>query len=248
MKYLLLAMCTLVSVLIFYQLKYYSGAEFDMEPEANVQSSNITDGDNPRPLKSIRAYSEIIERPLFATDRKPPEIKNQYVEASIDVAELQDLIIYGVVKSGELSYAIIGNIDGDKEAKQIKVGRNYKGWRVSEITSHSVRFASEEMEYELFITPNESTKKSGIKSAVTKSRNIFGPTNNVNNAANNEPPKTSGGLIYNRSKKKSPVKIPSSSQLGNQKPINKEELEKLSEEGAYEFNFLEESEEEFYEE
>ncbi len=237
MKYLLLISCVLLSAIIFYQVKYYSEVEYNLNANATTPRIDTADAGNPSKLKSIRAYAQIIERPLFAINRKPPKILSQLVEASIDISELQDLVIYGVVKSGDVNYAIVGNMDGDKETKQIKVGRNYKGWRVIEITSDSVKFEGEEIEYELFISPNESTKKSGIKITSSRSKNLNKPVNIDNSVTQSKRSKSSGGLIYNRyNRKKSPIKIPSSNQLGNQKPISKEKLDELSEEGAYEFD------------
>ena len=237
MKYLLLISCVLLSAIIYYQVKYYSEAEYNFNVNATVPSIDTTDADIPSKLKSIRAYAQIIERPLFAIDRKPPQIQNQLVEASIDISELEDLVIYGVVKSGVVSYAIVGNMDGDKEAKQIKVGRNYKGWQVSEITSDSVKFEGDEIEYELFITPNESAKRSGIKKTSSKVKSLNQPLNIDYSAPQSKRSKSSGGLIYDRSnRKKSSLKIPSSSKLSKQKPISKEELDELANEGAYEYD------------
>ena len=248
MKYLLLVLCVLLSGLIYYQLAPGYGDEYIVDTNDSVAPENLQSIDEPNDVKPIGAYSAIIKRPLFALDRKPPEINKQVIEATIDVDELSGLVIYGVVKSGEVSYAIVGNIDGEKDAQQIKVGRNYKGWRVSEITSDSVKFENEEIEYELFISPDEFSKKSGVKSDSPNSRSALNPGRNNSSADKNV---SEGGLIYDRSKKtpkKSPVRIPPSNQLGNQRQLTKEELEELSEEGGYQFNLDElfEDDDEYY--
>ena len=236
MKYLLIVLSVLLSGLIYYQLTYYSGDEYDAYTNDSATRVNSQYIDESNAVKSIGAYSEIIERPLFAADRIPPKIDSKVIEATIDIDELSSLIIYGVVKSGDISYAIVGNIDGEKDAQQIKVGRNYKGWRVSEITSDSVKFESEEIEYELFISPDEFAKKSGVKSGHQNARNLPNSRRNKPTVDRNI---STGGLIFNKqnkSPKKPAVRVPSSIQLGNQRILTEEELEELSQEGGYQFN------------
>lgn len=225
MKYLLLILCVLLMGLIFYQVQYYQN--IDAALNANSVSADIPDeytDDGESRLKSIRAYSEIISRPLFSLDRKPPKIANREVATSINAEELEDLVLYGVVVSNETTYAIIRD-DNSEKTEQFKKGRSYKGWKVSDITSESVKFEGDGAQYELFLTPNENTKKSGFK-------------NNKKPTAKTIIPGYKS--IYRSSQKKSPIKVPSASSSKKNKPVapryNKAELDELYEEGGYEFN------------
>ncbi len=225
MKYFLLILCVLLAGLIFYQVQYYPN--IDAALNTNGVSSDISDeytNDVELQLKSIRAYSEIINRPLFSIDRKPPKIASREVAASINAAELEDLVLYGVVVSNETTYAIVRDNQSEK-TEQFKKGRTYKGWKVSDITSESVKFDGDGAQYELFLTPNESTKKSGFK-------------DNKKPAVNTVIPAYKS--LYRSSQQKSVVKVPSVLSSKKNKPetpvYNKEELDKLYEEGGYEFD------------
>ena len=152
MKYFLIVLCLLLMGVIYYQYQYYP--QLSMEEHA-VSETSILEGGSSESLsrlKSIRAYSEIIKRPLFSVDRRPPHIEAKSVVASFNAQELDDLILFGVVVSKDTTYAIIGT-GKNGETEQIKKGRLYRGWRVEEISSDSVKFAGKDAEYELFLVP-----------------------------------------------------------------------------------------------
>ncbi len=230
MKYILLLLCVLLAGLIFYQAQYYPNIDLQVSDDVPAELPEELTGEDGTQLKSIRAYEEIITRPLFSLDRKPPQIASKEVAASINAAELEGLILFGVVVSNETTYAIIG--DGKKgETEQIKKGRSYRGWKVSEITSESVKFDGNGAQYELFLTPNENTKKSGFK--------------------NNKKPEAKRVIqnyksIYRSSQNKSPIKINLSRTPNKSAPpskveqpvateYNEAELEELYEQGGYQF-------------
>ena len=251
MRLLLIILCVLLLGLIFYQIQYYSNA---MEPQSSqiVQSSGDVIDYDVNEIKPLPAYEEIIQRPLFSINRKAPKITEKTIDSSINVEELERLVVFGIVMSGDISYAILGNMDGEQESRQVKEGFNYKGWQVSEIGSNSVKFIADDVEYELSIAPNDlnngsafrrTNNKEPINDKKNSNKSVTSSNQNINDATNS----ASQGLIYNRSKKKSPIKIPSSNQLGNQKPLSDEQIKELQEQGGYSFDIDEAFDEDFYE-
>ena len=230
MKYILLILCLILSATIFYQLKYYSNNNFQTSPDLNAAVDDQSIPAANKALKSIRAYSEIIERPLFSKDRKPPAILSNNAVNSIDISELRDLTLFGVVISNDKRYAIIDN--AGEGAEHIKVGHVYKGWDVSEINADSVKFESSKGQYELFISPNESDKKSGIKR----------PYRNDNNTSKSSTNPELRPAIFKSTRKttKSPIKIANQPTRNEpEEELTQEELDLLDElgdEGGYRYD------------
>ena len=249
MKYLLIIICVLLSGLIFYQIRYYSE---DVEPQgidAAVSDHDVV-GYEIDEIKSLPEYEEIIERPLFSVNRQAPKLKTQVLDASINVEELERLVFFGIIKSGDIAYAIIGNIDGDQESRQIRAGFNYKGWQVSEISSDSVKFVGDEVEYELSIAPSDLSNGTSLKrtnSNTSSNRQTHTNAPSVNDNKKESTSSSGQGLIYNRSRKTSPIKIPRSNQLGNQKPLSEEQIQEVQEQGGYSFDIDETFDGDYYE-
>ncbi len=241
MKYFLLLICALLLGLIFYQVKFYPGNDAILTDNDGVfESAEGETGNFDSQLRSIKAYSEIIDRPLFSSNRKPPLIASQNFSNSVSAAELEDLVLFGVVVSQELTYALIKD-NNSGETEQITKGRQYRGWKVSEITSESIKFEADNAQYELFLSPNESTKKNGVRSANSSSERIVN-----SRAGSNKKPvertviKSYKSIFRSSQKKSSPIKLPpdSSSQKKTRElpELSEAELEKLHEEGGYEYN------------
>lgn len=241
MRYFLLITCVLLLGLIFYQIKFYPGNDLmltDTNSTSEISSEDARDFDSQ--LNSIQAYSSIIERPLFSSNRKPPLIASQHSANSISAAELDDLVLFGVVVSQELTYALIKD-NNSGETEQITKDRQYRGWTVSEITSESIKFEADNAQYELFLTPNESTKKNGVRSNRASSQNV-----ERSRAEGNKKPaertviKSYKSIFRSSQKKSSPIKLPSDSSKAKSTPnlpeLSDAELEKLHEEGGYEYN------------
>lgn len=220
MKYFLIVLCLLLMGVIYYQYQYYP--QLSVEQYADSETSDL-EGENSETssrLKPIRSYSEIIKRPLFSIDRTPPEIETKSVVASFNAQELDDLILFGVVVSKNTTYAIIGN-GKNGETEQIKKGRLYRGWRVEEITSDSVKFAGKDAEYELYLSPNENTKKSGLRKRKSEKTDIeYKP-------------------LFRSSRKKSPITLPTDKpksvvqkKTQVREPISEADLDALYQEGG----------------
>ncbi|MFK7794666.1 MAG: hypothetical protein AB8B89_04895 [Gammaproteobacteria bacterium] len=242
MKYILLILCLILSAMIFYQFRYYSNNDFQVALGSKVSIDDLSIPAENKTLKSIRAYSEIIERPLFSKDRKPPAILSNDAADSIDIGELRDLTLYGVVISNDKRYAIIDNA-GDG-AEHIEIGHVFKGWNVSAINADSVKFESSKGQYELFISPNESDKKSGIKKSY---RN-----NSQSSKASSKPELRSAIFKSTRKPAKSPIKIINKSTRNDaEEELSQEELDlldKLGDEGSYTYDLDELYDEEDFEE
>ena len=241
MKYLLIIICILLSCLIYYQIKFYSDSDYELPSNMSNLTYEEIDNDDEE-LSNIREYETIIKRPLFSLDRRPPKVKAQILESSSsNIDELEELVVYGVVKSGTVAYAIIGNMDGQSEGRQVKAGVKYRGWIVNEITSDSVKFVGDGLEYELLIIPHDSTSgKQKIKRSEATSQNkntvkAYKSKKRNENAQKQAPVLSSGGLIYNRAKKKTPIKATAPNQSSNTKPLSESEINELQERGGYSY-------------
>ena len=235
MKISLLLICLILGGLIYYQSMHYPQ---DLENVANVAPTiGVEDSVQSASTraKPLRAYAEIVKRPLFSPDRRPPAVQDAPVDDSIDIGELENLVLFGVVISGATKYAIVGNRK-EKSTEQIKEGHRYKGWRVSAISSDSIKFIGKDAQYELFISPNDTTKKSGLRNTPRKTKS----------------PEHQSMFRSVRKKKESPIKIPavpSTAELPDDivEEIPPELLEQLGEEGGYEFDLDEEFDDEEFE-
>ena len=211
----------LLAGLVYYQARYYPKTEVSVHVNANQDASNSEIAQildlNSKPLNF---YGEVVRRPLFAADRKPPLEANVTAVDSIDIGELENLVLFGVVISGDTKYAIVNNTKDDT-TEQIKEGHRYKGWRVSTISPGSIQFEGEDAQYELFVSPNETTKKSGLRDTPRKPRRSQSIFRSVNQ------------------KQRSPVFVPGPKPPTESEPlseIDRELLEELGEEGGYEFD------------
>ena len=228
MKISLTLICLLLGGIIYYQATHYPRTEEGADhssPEDGVIDANQT---APFRAKPLRAYAEVVRRPLFSENRRPPAVENVQVEDSIDISDLEDLVLFGVVISGATKYAIVGNRKADT-AEQIKEGHRYKGWRVSEISSDRIQFEGKDGQYELFISPDDSNKKSGLRSTPRTQKT----------------PVRQSVFRGARQKRESPIKIPNTQKVPRAPAVIEDELdeeidiellEKLSEEGGFEFD------------
>ena len=233
MKYFLITLSLILIGVIYYQYQYYP--HLDVEEEAVSETSIIETerSESSARLKPIRSYSDIVKRPLFSLDRRPPQIETKSVVASFNAQELDDLILFGVVVSKETTYAIIGN-GKNGETEQIKKGRLYRGWRVEEISSDSVKFSGKDAEYELYLSPNENTKKSGLKERRS--------ARETNSSAETKSEKRviEYKSLFRSSRKKSPITLPTDKpkpvakkKIQAREPVSEADLEALYEEGGY---------------
>ncbi len=236
MKISLLLICLVLGGLIYYQSMHYPRDTENVSSAApSISAAETVDNTSTR-AKPLRAYAEIVRRPLFSPDRRPPAVQNVQVDDSIDIGELENLILFGVVISGSTKYAIVGNRK-EESTEQIKEGHRYKGWRVSAISSDSIKFIGKDAQYELFISPNDSTKKSGLRNTPTKT---------------NTPQHQS---IFRSARKKgeSPIRLPTERSTPErpaeiEEEIPPELLEQLGEEGGYEFDLDAEFDDEDFDE
>ena len=235
MKISLLLICLVLGGLIYYLTMYYprntenvAGVAPSISVAESVQSTSTR-------AKSLRAYADVVRRPLFSPDRRPPAVENAQVDDSIDIGELENLILFGVVISGSTKYAIVGNRK-EESTEQIKEGHRYKGWRVSAISSDSIQFVGKDAQYELFISPNDTTKKSGLRNTPHESKK----------------PVHQSIFRSVRKKGESPIKLPAAQpapkpHVDIEEEIPPELLEQLGEEGGYEFDLDEEFDDEYIE-
>lgn len=230
MKYILIILCLILSATIFYQFKYYSNNELHAASDSGDKVDRKVTSVANKSLRSIRAYSEMVKRPLFSKDRKPPATSNGNAAESIDISELRNLILYGVVIGGKNRYAIVDGVGDSPE--QMKEGHVFKGWKVSEISADSIKFESAKGLYELFIAPNESGKKSGIRKSFRKAQS--------SNTSSDVTKRRESIFRSTRKPAKSPVSVKQNlPRVDVEEELSQEELDlidELGDEGGYHFD------------
>lgn len=101
-------------------VKQASLREFDVSPERPFQAPPLED------------YSEIVERPLFLAERRPPEEQQPDILASEAPAESEDLLLLGVVLTPEATMALV-QIDEGRQVERVRVGGKINGWQLQSV-------------------------------------------------------------------------------------------------------------------
>ncbi len=161
MKLLLSTICVLLLALFAYQVMSYP-KNIDSGNANNTLDDNLTqsiDYELPKltVLKDIKQYSEIVARPLFDKDRKGT-VQTHSVNKVTSVNELSHLILVGTARSSDVKIGIIADTKA-KQMERLKVGENYKDWKIAEVAPDYVLFQNAELEHKLFVTPIKGSRK-----------------------------------------------------------------------------------------
>lgn len=155
MRLLLSVVCISLLGLFAYQVMSFplnsilveNRSSFENNKESDILNSVIPE---LALLNDLSEYSEIIQRPLFAKDRKSANIKS--TAKTITVNELENLVLIGTATSLDLRVGIIADTK-TKETERVKVGQIYNNWKIVEIFSDHIVFKNKDLEYKLFLTP-----------------------------------------------------------------------------------------------
>ena len=162
MKLILSTICVMLLALFAYQVMSYP-TNFDEENYLNTPGDELTQSieryDLPKltVLKEIKQYSEIVARPLFEKDRKG-SIQNRTTKKVATVNELSHLILVGTARSTEVQVGIIADTKA-KQMERLKVGENYKDWKIAEVAPDHVTFQNANLEHKLYVTPIKGSQK-----------------------------------------------------------------------------------------
>ncbi len=165
---LLVAICTILGNMIYYKYKHpqeYHSSSSTNSTE-NLSLTKVPEMQESE-LADISDFDEIIQRPLFSTDRQVAE------EIAEDVpvqkpARNPDLQLTGIVLSDEEQVALIKS---KKQAKlqRVKLNENILGWKLIELNNSSVKLKSGRQE----ITLDLSRKTDPVKARqLTKQQTI----------------------------------------------------------------------------
>lgn len=97
-------------------------------------------------------YDEIVQRPLFRSDRRPyapPQPQTTAVTAAPDPT-LNYLSLTGIVNSPEITMAIFVDRRNNKVLR-VEPGANVGGWEISEVGRYTVRLRRNGQERELML-------------------------------------------------------------------------------------------------
>ncbi len=160
MKIFLSTICLALLALFAYQVMSYplDSNELDI-PNTDKDIAKSIDYELPQfgLLGDIENYSEITQRPLFVKGRFPAPGSNTLSQVTT-VNELSHLILVGTARSTDVQVGIIADTKA-KQMERLKVGENYKNWKIAEVSSDYVKFQNAEIEYKLFVTPIEGSSK-----------------------------------------------------------------------------------------
>jgi len=94
------------------------------------------------PFSSPSAYAEIVHRPLFSRDRRPPSVTAPSTVARPPAA-IRELRLTGIVIGPDTRTAILS--DGKrKQEVRLSKGEAYKGWTLQELADDGVVFTHRE--------------------------------------------------------------------------------------------------------
>jgi hypothetical protein len=112
------------------------------------------------PLSNLSAYAEIVRRPLFSRDRRPPSVAAPSIVARPPAA-IRELRLTGIVIGPDTRTAILSDGKRKKEVRLSK-GEAYKGWTLQELADDGVVFTHGERTVELpLVTPRAVQGKAG---------------------------------------------------------------------------------------
>ncbi|HXH03626.1 MAG TPA: hypothetical protein VNN09_09930, partial [Candidatus Competibacteraceae bacterium] len=94
-------------------------------------------------LPPLSAYQEIVERPLFLPDRRPPAEEPPPPEP---VAEEGEWLLQGVMITEDVTVALIQPQGGEGKTLLLRVGDNLDSWSVESIAADQVVLSREDGE------------------------------------------------------------------------------------------------------
>lgn len=116
-------------------------SEFEVKPVQPFQVAPLTD------------YRNIIERPLFLADRRPPEETPEETPVSETPAGDGDLVLLGVVLTPDANMALL-QVDQRGQVARLRVGEKVNGWELQSIQPNQVNLNNGEKELDLPLLRN----------------------------------------------------------------------------------------------
>lgn len=118
------------------------------------------DGLKVNPLPPVGEFQDVVERTLFSWSRSPPRSMRE--SATPDANELSsEWLLTGLVNTGESTYAIFSEIDGDRQVR-LEEGMEIGDWIAGTIDAEKIVLSRGEKSevYRLSVTKNNRIKGS----------------------------------------------------------------------------------------
>lgn len=110
----------------------------------------------PFQVAPLNDYRDIIERPLFLADRRPPEETPEQSTVSETPAADEDLVLLGVVLTPDANMALL-QVDQGGQVARLRVGEKVKGWELQSVQANQVHLNNGEKELDLPLLRNQQT-------------------------------------------------------------------------------------------
>lgn len=147
----LLAANAVVGLLIALQLLYPATASQAIDAVSDEATASLPDfGDTNLNQPAMSHYVDMVERPLFETDRRPP--KPPEVEAAPPPTPLI-LKLEGVAIANGSRVAVLRNTN-TRVLVQLEEGGTHDGWTLDSVDSTSASFSRGEQVTELLLDPS----------------------------------------------------------------------------------------------
>jgi hypothetical protein len=132
-------------------------SEFEVEPVQPFQVAPLPD------------YRNIIERPLFLADRRPPEETSEETPVSETPVGDEDLLLLGVVLTPDANMALL-QVDQRGQVARLRVGEKVNGWELQSIQPNQVNLNNGERELDLPLLRNNQTGAGGSRQSRDRRR------------------------------------------------------------------------------
>lgn len=135
--FLLIGFLTVLINLIFYQLKQPADKAYtatSTPEDLNLEVPAISPSTS---LPGLAEFQEITQRPLFSSNRLPPEDAPE-PENTITPVRQPDLQLTGIVQSNEETFVLLASKRNPK-LERMKLNETIDGWKLIEIGASSVK-------------------------------------------------------------------------------------------------------------
>jgi hypothetical protein len=165
----LLVSCFLVASLLI--LKWFNPPS----PDDNIPlpNKNVSDFEiepvQPFQVAPLNNYRNIVERPLFLTERRPPEEAPEETPISESPVGDEDLVLLGVVLTPDTNMALL-QVDQRGQVARLRVGEKVNGWELQSVEANQVNLHNGEKELDLPLLRNSQKGSGGSRQSRTDRR------------------------------------------------------------------------------
>jgi hypothetical protein len=159
---MMLGVCAVLTVVILGELTVLSLGRDELSNAAAADYSSVTASDSAAVTLQIpppAVYGGVLERPLFADSRRPPQLVAQATESARAVQLGTKWKVTGIAVAGDSSFVHVEGIR-DRKTVRLQVGMPLDGWTLQKIEPGQIVFglAGESVTLQLHEDPAETAK------------------------------------------------------------------------------------------